>query len=109
MRACFFGGGGGGGGRGTGNQCSVFSDSWLFNDVKRMHLECVAELFESILLLDVMSFNCYDESHFPCVICFYKKNRYFIVTGKTTPFEKLLVYSIRLKNGLSKRKMYFVN
>ena len=56
-----------------------------------------------------MSFNCYDESHFPCVICFYKKNRYFIVTGKTTPFEKLLVYSIRLKNGLSKRKMYFVN
>ena len=74
-----------------------------------MHLECVAELFESILLLDVMSFNCYDESHFPCVICFYKKNRYFIVTGKTTPFEKLLVYSIRLKNGLSKRKMYFVN
>ena len=91
MRPCFFLGGGGG--RGTGNQCSVFSDSWLFNNVKRMHLECVAELFESILLLDVMSFNCYDES----------------VTGKTTPFEKLLVYSIRLKNGLSKRKMYFVN
>lgn len=44
----------GGGGRGTGNQCSVFSDSWLFNNVNRMHLECVAELFESILLLDVI-------------------------------------------------------
>ena len=100
-----------GGERGTGNQCSVFSDSWLFNNVNRMHLECVVELFESILLLDVMSFNGYDESHFPCVICFYKikNNRYLLVTGKTTPFEKLLVYGIRLKNGLGKRKMYFVN